>query len=282
VDPPDERAQTDSINAGMRREISFYEKADVADFTDECIRAKQWRFLSVDYSLIHSRAFPGLNQADVRRYVDTGTVPYEDVASYGIVDEVFLGGSRELRDKLCDVREAYAARVNLAVLAEIVKEKAPKPQEATLPGVYTMIAGGFNESLLVELKTDGSYSMDHELAACDLSTITHSREEGGWKIVGGLVLLEPKARTKDFPDAPVFAPAAFRRLLPKRAGEKFLLVHPEYPTQWVLQKGRLCEFLFPFHTASKIPATEPAEPTPASFTPTARAPVVPPSGPAEH
>jgi hypothetical protein len=141
-----------------------------------------------------------------------------------------------------------------------------------------MIAGGFNESLLVELKKDGSYSMDHELFACDLSGITISREEGVWKIIDGLVLLDPKARTKDFPDEPVFAPAAFRRLLPKQDGENYYLVHPEYPTRCVLQKGRLNDFLFPFQNARKLPANQPPLRMPVSGTPAANAPVAPPPG----
>jgi hypothetical protein len=151
---------------------------------------------------------------------------------------------------------------------------APKPLAGSLsiPGVYTMIAGGFNESLVVEMKQDATYSMDHELFACDLSGITYNREEGVWRVVDGLVLLEPKARTKGFPDAPVFAPAAFRRLLPKQDGEKFYLVHPDCPTRCVLQKGRLSDFVFPFQKAKKIPANKQELQPPAADAPVASPP----------
>ena len=126
---------------------------------------------------------------------------------------------------------------------------APKPLADTLPGFYTMTAGGFNESLTVELKKDFTYAMDHELFACVIGPngempITYAKEEGSWKFEGGLVILEPKARTKDFPDAQVFAPAAFRRLLPKKDGDTLYLVHPEFPTRCVLTKGRQTDSLF--------------------------------------
>ena len=122
-----------------------------------------------------------------------------------------------------------------AILASCATE--PKPLSATLPGFYTMTAGGFNEKLTVDLKKDFTYSMDHQLISCtDLST-TFSREEGIWRSADGLVLLEPKARTEGFPDASVFAPAAFRRLVPKADENGFYLVHPDFPTRCVLTKG---------------------------------------------
>jgi hypothetical protein len=126
---------------------------------------------------------------------------------------------------------------------------AAKPLVEILPGFYTMTAGGFNESLTIELKQDFTYTMDHELFACVVGPngempITYSREEGSWKFEGGVVTLEAKARTKDFPDARVFAPAAFRRLQPKQNGKDLYLVHPEFPTQYVLQKGRQNDSLF--------------------------------------
>jgi hypothetical protein len=126
---------------------------------------------------------------------------------------------------------------------------APTPTAETLPGFYTMIAGGFNESLTVELKKNFTYTMDHELFACVIGPsgempITYSKEEGSWKLEGGLIILEPKTRTKDFPEVQVFAPAAFRRLLPKKDGAAFYLVHPEFPTRCVLKKGPQKDSLF--------------------------------------
>ena len=137
--------------------------------------------------------------------------------------------------------------LTVAILAGCAS--APKPMAETLPGFYKMTAGGFNESLTVELKKDFTYTMDHELFACVIPPngempINYSKEEGSWKFESGLVILEPKARTKDFPDAQVFAPAAFRRLLPKKDGDILYLVHPEYPTRCVLTKGRLKDSLF--------------------------------------
>jgi hypothetical protein len=128
---------------------------------------------------------------------------------------------------------------------------APKPMAETLPGFYAMTVGGFNESLSVELKKDFTYVMDHALFACvsgpnGETPITYSKEEGSWKFDGGLVILEPKARTDGFPDAPVFAPAAFRRLVPKKDGDTFYLVHPEFPTRCVLTKRLQKDALFDF------------------------------------
>lgn len=120
---------------------------------------------------------------------------------------------------------------------------APKEAKTEFAGYYAMVKGGFNESLSVELSPDGSYVLDHELFACVIGPngempITHSREEGTWKFEGGMILLEPKARTKDFPDAPVFVPALAHRLLPKRDGFSRLLVNAEHPDGFVMKKTK--------------------------------------------
>jgi hypothetical protein len=141
---------------------------------------------------------------------------------------------------------------------------AVKPQAETVVGSYNMVAGGFNESLRLELKKDFSYSMDHELISCTGLASTYSREEGLWNLADGLVLLEPKARTERFPDASVFAPAAFRKLLPKADKTGSYLVRPESPTKFVLQKEDL--------------ANHAPDPTALSVTPAADAPVVPAIG----
>lgn len=118
---------------------------------------------------------------------------------------------------------------------------SPPTDGSALVGYYAMIKGGFNESLSVELAQDGSYVLDHELSARVTGPngqmpITHSQEKGTWKVEDGVVVLEPKARTKDFPDAPVFVPALARRLVPKRDGFSRVLVNAEYPEHLVLKK----------------------------------------------
>ena len=124
----------------------------------------------------------------------------------------------------------------------------PKDGNA-LVGYYAMIRGGFNESLSIGLAQDGSYVLDHELLACVIGPngempITYSKEEGTWKFEGGMVMLEPKARTKDFPDTPVFAPALARRLVPRRDGFSRVLVNADYPEQFVLRKAQKPSHLF--------------------------------------
>ncbi len=55
---------------------------------------------------------------------------------------------------------------------------------------------------------------------------------------GEMILLEPKARTKDFPDASVFVPALAHRLLPKRKGFSRLLVNVDHPDGFVIKKTK--------------------------------------------
>lgn len=120
---------------------------------------------------------------------------------------------------------------------------ASKDAKADFAGYYAMVKGGFNESMSVELAPDGSYVLDHELFACVIGPngempITCSREEGIWRFEGGMILLEPKARTKDFPDAHVFVPALAHRLLPKRDGFSRLLVNAEHLDSFVMKKTK--------------------------------------------
>jgi hypothetical protein len=120
---------------------------------------------------------------------------------------------------------------------------ASKEAKTEFVGYYAMVKGGFNESMSVELASDGSYVLDHELFACIIGPngempITYSREEGMWRFEGGVIVLEPKARTEDFPDASVFVPAYAHRLLPKRDGFSRLLVNADYPDHIVMKKTR--------------------------------------------
>jgi hypothetical protein len=128
IDAP---AQAESIDADMRAKIAIFERADMAVFIADCVREKKWKFLSCYYSLAHFSTFPGLTKAEVQRYIDSGTVAHETFCYYGIVDETFLGGSRDLCHKLAEVREAYAASVNRAVLTEI--KKADRPNQSSHP-----------------------------------------------------------------------------------------------------------------------------------------------------
>jgi hypothetical protein len=143
---------------------------------------------------------------------------------------------------------------------------APPNEEARdLAGVYTMTKGGFNESLNLALAPDGSYVLDHELFACVIGPngelpIFRNREEGSWKFEGGMVLLEPKARTKDFPEEAVFAPALARRLIPRREGSSRLLVNAEFPEHLVLRKTKQPTHFFE-------PTPEGAMPLPAAVHP---------------
>jgi hypothetical protein len=120
---------------------------------------------------------------------------------------------------------------------------APKEAKTEFAGYYAMVKGGFNESMSVELAPDGSYILDHELFACVIGPngempITYSREEGVWRVEGGMILLEPKARTEGFPDAFVFVPALAHRLLPKRDGFSRVLVNANHPEHFVMKKTK--------------------------------------------
>lgn len=112
---------------------------------------------------------------------------------------------------------------------------------AHFAGYYTMVKGGFNESMSIDLSLDGSYILDHELIACDIGPngempITHNREEGTWKFKDGIILLQPKTRTEDFPDAHVFVTSLAHRLLPKRVGFTRLLVNADHPDRFLMKK----------------------------------------------
>lgn len=131
----------------------------------------------------------------------------------------------------------------LLVMALAGCASAPKEAKSEFAGYYAMIKGGFNESMSIELARDGSYVLDHELFAGVIGPngempITNSREEGVWRFEGGMILLEPKARTEGFPDGSVFVPALAHRLLPKRDGFSRVLVNAEYPEHFVMKKTR--------------------------------------------
>lgn len=125
IDAPDVLAQAESIDADMRDKIAFFERADTSGFIADCVHEKKWKFLSCYYSLVHCSTFPGLTKAEVQCYIDVGAVAHEAFCYHGIIDEAFLGGSRDLCRKLAEAKEAYAARVNRAILAEIQKEGRP-------------------------------------------------------------------------------------------------------------------------------------------------------------
>lgn len=162
--------------------------------------------------------------------------------------------------------------ISVVVTAGVLAGCATASKEAAndFAGHYAMINGGFNEALNVELARDGSYVLDHELFACVIGPngqmpITYSREEGTWKLEGGVVVLEPKAQTKDFPNAPVFVPALARGLIPKRDGFSRLLVNADFPEHLVLKKtkkpNRLLE---PTSRSVTSPAGAGAAPLPAA------------------
>lgn len=104
----------------MRATIAFYEKADAAAFVAECAKTGSWRFLSCVVMESQFTTFPGLTRAEIERYIVGEKIPHECIDYYGIAEGV-LGGSLELRSTLRDVREAYAARVNRALSAELEK-----------------------------------------------------------------------------------------------------------------------------------------------------------------
>jgi hypothetical protein len=137
---------------------------------------------------------------------------------------------------------------------------ACSPDGSALVGHYLMTKGGFNEKLTIDLESDGSYALDHELMACVIGpsgemVITRNREEGKWRFEHGIVVLQPSARTKGFLDQPVFAPAHTRRLAPKASLFSRSLVSADYPDHLVLTRRK---------TPNKAP-----EPTPTSVTPRA-------------
>lgn len=119
----------------------------------------------------------------------------------------------------------------------------PKEAKGTFEGYYEMVKGGFNESMSIELSPDGSYILDHELIACVIGpngemSSAYSREEGTWKFEGRVILLEPKAQTKDFPNASVFVPSLTQRLLPRMDEANRLLVNADYPEKFVMMKTK--------------------------------------------
>lgn len=111
------------IGSEMREQIAFYEKADASAFIAECTKTGKLRFLSCVVLESQFTAFPGLTQAEIRSYIVEMKTPCECIDYYGITEGI-VGGSLELRSKLRDVREAYAARVNRAVVAEFEKRIA--------------------------------------------------------------------------------------------------------------------------------------------------------------
>lgn len=120
---------------------------------------------------------------------------------------------------------------------------AVSPGGRDLAGHYVMIKGGFNEVLSVDLESDGSYALVHELIGCVIGpsgelVITRNREEGRWQFENGEVLLQPSARTKDFLDQPVFAPALARRLAPRASLFDRLLVSSDFPEHFILKQTK--------------------------------------------
>ena len=106
--------------SSRREQIAFYEKASAADFVAECAKTGRWRFLSCVVMESQFTSLPGLTRAEVERYVDGERIPYECISYWGIVDGMF-DGAKKLQSKLHEVRKAYAARVNRAVIAELEK-----------------------------------------------------------------------------------------------------------------------------------------------------------------
>ena len=125
--PPDPAA----IDARVREEIAFYQAADAAGFVADCRRMEKWKLLSCSVSVGHVTTFPGLTREEVARYVSTGRIAFESIDDWSVLEGIF-GESLDLRSQLRDAREAYAVRVNRAVLTEIKKEaEANQFAEAT-------------------------------------------------------------------------------------------------------------------------------------------------------
>ncbi len=128
-----------------------------------------------------------------------------------------------------------------ALLAGFVSP--PEKVKSDVVGYYTMTQGGFNEWMSVELADDGSYILNHKVFMCVIGPngempINYSKEEGTWRFDGEVILLEPKAQTKDFPDSSVFVPSLTRRLLPKMDGFIRVLVNADFPDRMVMKKTK--------------------------------------------
>ncbi|MEY2880331.1 MAG: hypothetical protein RLZZ15_2711 [Verrucomicrobiota bacterium] len=145
------------------------------------------------------------------------------------------------------------------------------PHETTrqdVVGRFVMTKGGFNEWLTLELNADGSYGLDHAMFACVIGPngempIHHGREEGIWRIEQGIVALEPRARSKDFMDAPVFVAVHVQRLAFRRAAGHRTLVHATAPEFLTLSEST--EYSFPFYRRHEISkGSEPASTNDAS------------------
>lgn len=137
----------------------------------------------------------------------------------------------------------------LFLIALVGCAKSSPSSTRSLSGLYTMVQGGFNEALNIQLAADGSYILDHELFACVIGPngempLTCAREAGTWTIESGLVVLRPRARSPDFPDANVFAPAFARRLRPQGQGLNASLVNADYPSHFVFKKTDQAQHLF--------------------------------------
>ena len=104
--------------SSRREQIVFYQEADAADFVAECARTGRWRFLSCVVMESQFTFLPGLTEAEVKGYVEGERIPYECISYWGLVDGMFDGANR-LQSKLHEVRKAYAASVNRAVIAEL-------------------------------------------------------------------------------------------------------------------------------------------------------------------
>lgn len=120
LDAPDEQETRARIDREMGEQIASYEKADAAAFVAECTKTGEWRSLSCVVLESQFTTFPGLTQAEIKRYIIEKQIPYECIDYYGITEGI-IGESLALRSRLREVREAYAARVNRAVIAEIEK-----------------------------------------------------------------------------------------------------------------------------------------------------------------
>ena len=120
LNAPAKNETATKLDSATREQIAFYETADVASFVAECAKTGKWRLLSCVVLESQFTTFPGLTQAEVRSYIVEMKLPHECIDYYGLTEGI-LGGSLELRSKLRDVREAYATRVNRAVVAELEK-----------------------------------------------------------------------------------------------------------------------------------------------------------------
>ena len=101
-----------------------------------------------------------------------------------------------------------ALALSIALFAAFPASAAASDRVA---GYYDMVTGGFNEAMSIELRTDGTYVLHHQLFMCVIQPdgtmpMHYGEERGTWSLTGDLVSLEAKSRSQDFTTDSVFVP----------------------------------------------------------------------------